>query len=50
MKKIIPNSIFITFLNSFSLADGHSILKEGKISSMIDIQFNMNPAEAQSDG
>ena len=46
MKIIIPNSIFITFLNSFSLADGHAIPKEGKISWMTGLQFNMNPAEA----
>ena len=47
MKKIIFISIFITFLSSFSLADGHAIPKEGKISWMTGWQLNMNPAEAQ---
>ena len=50
MKKIVFISIFITFLSSFSLAVGHAIPKESKISWMTGWQFNMNPAEAQSDG
>ena len=50
MKKFVLIIFTVFLLNNVSIADGHSIPKEGKISWMTGWQFNMNPAEPQTDG
>ena len=50
MKNLIYTIVFLFFSNNILLADGHALPKNGKINWLTGWQFNLNPAEPQSDG